>query len=122
MLHYLVFGRPSDERSELESPQLGAAAGALAAGVALSQVMPMLEDALPIDTLEVSVPSDESAGSIGVGKYIHEDVYVRYGRTLSRDPVDEVRVELRLNEHWRIESQTSSDENAGADLIWSFEF
>ena len=61
-------------------------------------------------------------GAIGVGKYVHEDVYVRYGRTLSRDPVDEVSVEFRINENWSVESQASSDENAGADLIWSFEY
>ena len=82
----------------------------------------MLEDALPIDTLEILVPTEQSDGAIGIGKYVHEDVYVRYGRTLSRDPVDEISVELRLNEHWSVQSQASSDENAGADLIWSFDF
>ena len=121
VLHYLVFGRSSDEATDSD-PRIGAAAGSLAAGVALSQVTPLLEDSLPIDTLEILVPTEQSDGAIGVGKYIHEDVYVRYGRTLSRDPVDEVSVELRLNKHWSVESQASSDENAGADLVWSFDF
>ena len=95
---------------------------AVAAGVALSQITPLLEDHLPIDTLEILLPTDQSAGAIGVGKYVHKDVYVRYGRTLSRDPVDQVSIELRINKHWSLESQASSDENAGADLIWSFDF
>jgi translocation and assembly module TamB len=121
VLHYLVFGRSSDEATDADL-QIGAAAGALAAGVALSQVTPMLEEALPIDTLEFLVPTDQSDGAIGIGKYVHEDVYIRYGRTLSRDPVDEVSIELRLDDHWSVESQASSDENAGADLIWSYDF
>jgi len=121
VLHYLVFGRPSDGETDA-NPQLGALAGALAGGVALSQVTPMLEDALPIDTLEILLPSDRSEGAIGIGKYVHEDVYIRYGRTLSRDPVDEVSIELRLDDHWSVKSQASSDENAGVDLIWSYDF
>ena len=76
----------------------------------------MVEEALPIDTLEANIPKDGFGATVRVGAYVY------YGRTLSRDPIDAVRIELRLDKHWRIESQAARDENAGADLIWSFGF
>ncbi|MCH2173344.1 translocation/assembly module TamB domain-containing protein [Myxococcota bacterium] len=118
VLHYLVFGRGSDEPTDPDS-SLDATAGALAAGVAINQITPLLEEALPIDELELQLSDGHTDTRIGVGKYLTRDVYVHYQRTLSREPVDEVRVELQLDDHWSLETQASSDENTGIDLIWS---
>jgi len=122
VLHYLVFGRASDTSADGGSSRLDAAAGALAAGVAAAQITPLLEDVLPIDTLEFRVPDDRSEGEFGVGKYVQPGVYIRYGRTLSRDPVDQVNLELQLSDHWSLETEARTDENAGVDLIWSIDF
>ena len=90
--------------------------------MAAAQITPLLEDVLPIDTLEFRVPDDRSEGEFGVGKYVQPGVYIRYGRTLSRDPVDQVNLELQLSDHWSLETEARTDENAGVDLIWSIDF
>lgn len=122
VLHYLVFGRDSESQPNGDDASLASNAGALAAGVAVNQITPLLEEALPIDSLELQLADDNSEGRIAVGKYVSREIYVRYARTLSRNPVEELQLELRLDDHWRLETQTSSDENSGIDVIWTTDY
>ena len=89
----------------------------------LSEISPVLESYLPIDTLDLRMGSDPSdAAEISVGKYLSGDVFVSVGRTLGRDPVDTLRVEWQLSDHFSLESQVADDQNTGLDLIWNFDF
>ena len=127
VLSYLVLGRASDESPD--SQAFGDAASQLAAGVALSEISPVLESYLPIDTLDLRMGGDPSNGSnassapeLTFGKYLSGGVFVSVGRTLGRDPVDTLRVEWQLSDHWSLESEVADDQNAGLDVIWNFDF
>jgi autotransporter translocation and assembly factor TamB len=121
VLSYLVLGRARDDL--VGSQGFDAAADQLAAGVTLSEISPVLEVYLPIDTIDFRSDSDpETVGEITVGKYVTNGIFVSVGRTLGRDPVDTLRVEWQINKHWGIETDAADDQNAGIDLIWKLDF
>jgi len=124
VLAYLVFGRPArDLRTAGTTPnQLEAAAGAFAAGIALGEASGVLEDLVPIDSFDVEMREDGRSADLSVGKYITDDVFVTYERRLGSDPIDGVRVHLRLGDNWSIATDAATDESAGADLIWSLDY
>jgi autotransporter translocation and assembly factor TamB len=124
VLAYLFFGRPARELTTAGTTQaqLEAAAGAFAAGIAIREASSALDDLVPIDSFDVEMREDGRSADLSIGKYITDDVFVTYERRLGSDPVDGVRLHLRLGEHWSIATDAATDESAGADLIWSFDY
>jgi autotransporter translocation and assembly factor TamB len=92
------------------------------AGVAARELVALLPGAVPIDTLDLRISESGVPSEVQVGKYLTDRVFVRYGHVLGPEPEDQVRVELRLDEHWSLESDLSSNESAGADVIWSLDY
>lgn len=121
-LAYLFLGRPADQLGASERQGMESAATALATGVAAAQVTDLLTAALPIDTLDVKIDENGRPADVKVGKYVADRVFLRYGRTLGPEPEDEVGMEFRLNQNWSVGSEISTDESAGADLIWSLDY
>jgi translocation and assembly module TamB len=123
VLSYLFFGRSTSQLgSKQPTGNLDRAATALAAGIALQEASRLVEDALPVDTIDVRIEEDGSSGDVGVGKYLTNDLFVRYERGFGTTATDGVRIEMRLNDQWSVETEASSDESAGADLVWSFDY
>jgi autotransporter translocation and assembly factor TamB len=123
VLSYLFVGRPADQLAGSgEGGGLESAAAALAAGVAARELVALLPGAVPIDTLDLRISESGAPSEVQIGKYLTDRVFVRYGRVLGPEPEDQVRVELRLDEHWSLESDLSSNESAGADVIWSLDY
>lgn len=121
-LSYLFLGRPADQLGSEEQRGLESAAAGLAAGVAATQAAQLITQALPLDTVDVRMNEQGRPAELKVGKYVTDRIFVRYGRTLGPDPQDEVRVELRLSPHWSVGTEVSSDDSAGADVIWSLDY
>ncbi len=121
-LAYLLLGRPANQIGAGQQAGMNSAAAALASGVAAAQVGQMLAEALPIDSLDVTIDETGKPADIKIGKYITDRIFVRYGRTLGPEPEDQVRLELRINENWSVGSDVSTDDSAGADLIWSLDY
>lgn len=123
VLSYLFFGRSTSKLgSKQPTGSLDRAATALAAGIALQEASRLVEDALPVDTIDVRIEEDGSSGDVGVGKYLTNDLFVRYERGFGTTATDGVRIEMRLSDQWSVETEASSDESAGADLVWSFDY
>ncbi|MDH3521233.1 MAG: translocation/assembly module TamB domain-containing protein [Myxococcales bacterium] len=121
VLSLLLVGRRADELDE-KAGGFDAAATKLAAGVAASELTALLRDYVPIDTLEVRVGEGGVPEQIGVGKYVWQDLFVRYDRSFGTDPKDEVGIQYRIDEHWSVESEMATDRSAGADLVWGIDF
>jgi autotransporter translocation and assembly factor TamB len=122
VLAYLVFGVPLDQLAESQRMALQDAAGSFAAGLIASEAEMLLEDALPIDTLEIRIAEDGTPEEVSVGKYVSDRVFVRVGQSLGPNPRERVAAEYRLNRNWSIAGDLDSTESAGADLIFTFEY
>jgi len=124
VLAYLFFGRPARDLKAAGTTQqeLEAAAGSFAAGIALGEASGVLEDLVPIDTFDVEMREDGRSADLSLGKYVTDDLFVTYERRLGSDPVDGVRLHLRLGDNWSIATDAATDESAGVDLIWSLDY
>lgn len=119
VLAYLLFGRPAREVGQAGSG-LEAAAAQLAGRMAAERVRGLLGDVLPVETIDVEVGAE--GARVGVGAYATEDVFVEVGRSFGTEPTEELRVEWRFSPNWSLIGEASTDETAGADLIWSTDF
>jgi autotransporter translocation and assembly factor TamB len=120
VISYLVFGRPASELGGSEQKGVDHAAAAMAAGMAAAELQRALGDALPFDTLDINY-DQSGAGEVGVGKYIHRDVFVRYGHSLGDEADDEIQIEWRLDEHWSLQN-TVSRRDSGGDVVFTIEY
>lgn len=119
---YLFFGRPPNQLGAGEQGDVSLAAAGLAAGMALDELRDVFGHDLPIDTVEIRIEEGDEPSRVEVGKYIARDVFVRFGQSFGSETFQEVGVSYRLGEHWLIESTTSSNATAGADLYWTIDW
>jgi autotransporter translocation and assembly factor TamB len=118
VLALLLFGRTRDE---LGQQQAGALQAALAPGAGAA-VFEKIGIESPVD--EFDVESDEESGDpvIGVGRYLTQDIFVRYGQAIGPEAESSVRVNWRFHPHWSVETEIKSSGDSSADLIWNYDY
>lgn len=122
IVSYLFFGRPTDQLGAGEQGSVSTAAAGIAAGMALDELREIFGHQLPVDTIDVRLNEGDEPSRVEVGKYVTKDVFLRYGHTFGSESVEEVGVSYRIDEHWRVESTTSSNATAGADVYWTIDY
>jgi autotransporter translocation and assembly factor TamB len=121
VLALLLVGRRADELTQ-PSGDFDTAATKLAAGIVANELSSVLQDYTPVDSVDVRIGEDGVPEEVGVGKYVWQDLFVRYGRTFGIEQKDKIGIEYRIDENWSIESEMVTDRSAGADLVWSVDF
>ncbi len=122
VLALLLFGRT---RQELDSAQASALQSVLtetAGGAALAELTERLAIPLPVDSLDVKTSESTSTPTIGVGRYLTEDIYVHYGQDIGGNGDSDVRVDWNFAPRWTIESGASSRGDSHVDLIWTYDY
>jgi autotransporter translocation and assembly factor TamB len=122
LLALLLFNRTRDE---LGSQQAGVVQGVLAeaaGGLALERLRGAIGIDLPIDTLEVGTSERDGGQTLGVGGYVTQNVFIRYGQGMGPDAKSDVRVDWKFAPHWSVESSVSTRGDSSADLIWSYDY
>jgi hypothetical protein len=116
VLALLLFGRTRDE---LGQQQAGALQAALApgAGAALFEQIG-IEAPVDVDTDE----DDAGEPVIGVGRYLTQDIFVRYGQALGPEAESSVKVSWRFHPRWSVETEVKSSGDSSADLIWNYDY
>jgi autotransporter translocation and assembly factor TamB len=122
VLSYLLFGRPASEVEAAQGGAFSAAATAVVAGVAERELREMLGDAMFIDTIEIGANNAGETESLGVGRYIGPDVFIRYVHLLGDKPADRAEIEYRINSLFSIGSSASMTGDTGLDLIIRHDF
>lgn len=117
----LLLGRDSEELGSREDLALESAAAGAAATLALGELEEALDTDLPVDTVDIRIEEDET--SMSLGSYLTERVFVEYGHSITEQQSEErVSVEIRLTPRWSVRSDLSSSGEAGADVIWSYDY
>jgi translocation and assembly module TamB len=117
ILSLLAFGRRSGQLEQGEAAGLTSMLAEAGGQLALDQLRALLGERRPVDTADFRLQERGEGAQLRVGKYVGEDVFVRYGRTFGHSRND-VEVEWRLAPSVSVESQVSSGGSAGADLLW----
>lgn len=130
ILSYLVLGEPTSQLGEDKLNLLVRAAQALSSGTAggtISHVTDAIKAKLGLATLglESEASLDEVGGttttttSLVVGKYLTPRLYVGYGFNIF-DQTSTARIRYRLWRSLYLQTEGSTDNNMGGDLIYSF--
>jgi translocation and assembly module TamB len=76
---------------------------------------------MPVD--EIDVETEETGEtSVGVGRYVTQDIFVRYGQALGPESESSVRVNWRFHPRWSVETEVKSTGDSSADLIWNYDY
>jgi translocation and assembly module TamB len=118
ILSVLVFGKPAGELTQgqqnvLQAQALQATAEFVAGGLRQS-----VARKLGVDSLEFSLGSGSEPGKVGVGKYVHEDVYVSASQQIGGEKAQEYSLEYQITPRWQLKGSTESGKNSGIDLFW----
>ncbi|MGA1874414.1 MAG: translocation/assembly module TamB domain-containing protein [bacterium] len=121
IVSYLVFGRATADLNQRESASLQGEAFALLGRVVATQVLGVLGEKLPVDTIQIRA-SEEGTSSLEVGKYLTQDVFVSFGKEFGVEGSEQLRVEYYLYSNITLEAEIRSDERSGMDIIWKKDF
>ena len=127
---YVLFGRSLDELSQSQRSSVSESTTDLAAGLAASFLTAQLSNtvgqAFGLDVLEVNVEDAGRQSSFTAGKYLSDDLYVRYTRRIN-DPstnetnTDEVALEYRLLPFLYVQMIQGTSKATGYDLLIRFD-
>ena len=123
---YLIFGRTLDQLDEGQRSSLGDSSAGLAGQLALGQVSAALQGALQsslnLDVVEISTGDSWRSGSISIGKYITNNLFLSYQRSFALDKktklpdTDRIALEYQIFRSLFFQA-VNQNENSGFDFI-----
>jgi translocation and assembly module TamB len=121
ILSRVLFGRNLNTISALQALRLAQAANQLAGGGGPGlDFMGKARDTLHLDDIDIG-QTDEGSSTVGVGKYINEDIYVRAEKDLS--PGDgSVTVEIEVGPSLSLETQTGGSSGGKFGVNWKKDY
>ncbi|MGB5422766.1 MAG: translocation/assembly module TamB domain-containing protein [Desulfobacterales bacterium] len=123
IVSYLVFGRPTDELRSQQATSAQSAALSLAGNVAAKELNSILGDTFKVDSISIAPgDNDSSLGSLAVGKYVAQNIFVTYRYAFSNQNFGEVEIEYELNKNFSVAAQVGNELSSGLDLIWKLDF
>lgn len=123
VLSLLLFGRTSDSLAQPEAGALPAFVGQAAGGALLNQIGEAVgPEHLPLDTFSVGPAETGTGTAMGAGRYLTRDIYLHYDHDVGGSQTGRIRVDWHLTKQLTLESRTSNDGNASADLIWTYDY
>jgi len=133
-ISYLLFGRSTQQLSHSEKTQMsetnqslnGAKVSGLLYGQIASQLSSRLQKNLDLDVIEFTGDANWRRASVVVGKYITNDLFLRYEREFSfgqtEDAVPQkVSLEYEIARFLYLQATKGDPKSTGFDLIFKFE-
>lgn len=123
IVSYLLFGRPTDELRSQQATSAESAALSLAGNVAAKELNSILGDTFQVDSFTIA-PGETGwgSGSLAVGKYVAQNIFVTYRYAFSAQNFGEVEIEYELTKNFSVAAQVGNELSSGLDLIWKLDF
>ena len=123
VLARLLFGRGAAEITPLQALRLATVAKSLTVGGGRElDFISRTRDFLGLDDLQFeSAGQGFDKGSVGIGKYLTEGVYVDLEKGIGGDP-DKASVEIEVTPHLSVESEIRSDKSTGIGVNYRIDY
>ena len=121
ILSTIVFGKPAQSLDQGQSDQLNAQALALLGQRGVRVIGQLLSPELAPDVVTVHEEA-QYGSSLEAGKYLSQDLYLRYRHNLSSEGGQNVGLEYRLTDWLSLESQIGDARDTGVDMVYNFDF
>ncbi len=124
---YIMFGKSFNRLSETESTSVSQNAGKVAQSLALNQVSAALtgalEKGLGIDVVEIAGGRTWKSGSVKIGKYVTDDLYLSYHQNFAFDKKEKVVKPEKITLEYQLLRSlflqaTNQMNSSGFDLIF----
>lgn len=123
ILGRILFGRSVSSLNPLQAVRLAQALRSLSTGRTGGSLTTKFFDKtrklLELD--EIGVSSGDGGPSIGMGKYLQENVYLRAQKGLESSE-DKISVEIELSPHINVDSQVGGQGRSGVGLNWKLDY
>jgi len=126
-LSYIIFGKSTNQLSEHERTSVEQSAKNLAGSLAMDQVSMLIKDALRnsvgLDVVEISSGENWKAGSVKIGKYITNNLYLGYQQTFAFNKKEKTIEPEKITLEYQILRSlflqaTNQSSNSGFDIIF----
>ncbi|NLO02653.1 MAG: hypothetical protein GX126_10100, partial [Bacteroidales bacterium] len=126
-ISYLLFNKSSNQLDSRESSSIQGSNLDLARDLALGQLSNVVKDALQsslgLDVIEISGEEGWSQGSVSIGKYITNNLFLSYQRTFALDKKNkQIEPEKISLEYQLLKSLFLQATNQGSDSGFDFIF
>jgi autotransporter translocation and assembly factor TamB len=114
----LIVGKTMDRltgsEQEKVSNQLTGAAGSIVAG----QLQEIFGGALGLDTLSIGAGEHFAGGSVSIGQYVTQTIFLSYEVGMGKGGGNRVAVEYSITPRLMLKGSTSDNGASAVDLLW----
>jgi autotransporter translocation and assembly factor TamB len=122
ILSLLIVGKTMDRLTSSEqenlSSQLTGAAGSMVAG----QLQEALGGVLGLDTLTIGAGENFGSGSVSVGQYVTQDIFMSYEFGMGKGGGNRVGVEYSITPRFKLKSSTTDKGDSAIDFLWRHDY
>ena len=128
----LVFGKTTDRLTNSEQSSMGIQAQQLVGGVVAGELEKALAKPLGLDTIEVEAGKEPGTGSVSVGRYITQDIFLSYERELGNKSdntkagntkgANTVGIEYSIKRRLKLKGSGSDTGESALDLLWRHDY
>jgi translocation and assembly module TamB len=118
ILSLLIIGKTTDRLTSSEqqdlSSQLTGAAGSFVAG----QLQEVLGGALGLDTLSIGAGESFGSGSVSIGQYVTQDIFLSYEVGMGKGGGNRVGIEYSVTPELKLKGSTNDNGASAVDFLW----
>jgi autotransporter translocation and assembly factor TamB len=118
----LVLGKTTDRLTSSEQKSLSSQAQAVAGGVLADQLEKTVGKGLGLDVIEVNAGDGLTPGSVSVGRYVTQDIFLSYERRFVEAGGNKVGVEYNLKRNLKLKGSSSDFGETSLDLLWQIDY
>jgi translocation and assembly module TamB len=122
VLSLIVIGKTTDRLTSSERTSLSSHAQQIAGDILASQLEKILGPALGLDTIEITTGDQGGAGSVRVGRYITQDIFLSYEHEMGAEGSNTAGVEYSINRRLKVKGSTSDKGENIIDFFWRFDY
>jgi autotransporter translocation and assembly factor TamB len=118
----LVVGKTMDRLTNSEQNSLASQAQQLVGGAAANELEEALGKPLGLDTIELEAGKEIGTGSVSVGRYVTQDIFLSYEQELGGKGSHTVGIEYSINRRLKLKGSGSDTGESALDLLWRHDY
>jgi autotransporter translocation and assembly factor TamB len=122
VLSLIVVGKTTDRLTSSERTSLSSQAQQVAGDILASQLEKTLGQSLGLDTIEITSGDQLGTGSVKVGRYVTQDIFLSYEREMGAEGNNTAGIEYSINRRLKLKGSSSDTGKTALDLLWRFDY
>jgi translocation and assembly module TamB len=118
ILSLLIVGKTMDRLTSSEQQDLSSQLGGAAGGVIAGQLQEALGGALGLDTLTIGGGESFGSGSVSIGQYVTQDIFMSYEFGMGKGGGNRVGVEYSITPRLKLKGSTADNGASAVDFLW----